>query len=437
MQANRRVAQSITFLILPLLAIGLAMPQAIATQETINVYCDGEIADRTLIAAVARAFEKAHPNIHVRLNIGLTGVEAVELVKRRLAAGTMDDVFVYYSGSLFQALDPAKNLAELTDEAWHSSVLSSYFPAVSIGARLYGAPFGSAMGGGILYNKAVYKKLGLKIPLTWVQFMRNNAVIKKAGLIPVIQTYKDSWTSQLFVLSDYFNVQKAFPGFADLYTANKIEIADTPVAIAGFRHLEGIYKAKYLNKDFATATLSRGLKYLATGAGAHYPMLTFVASTLVKDYPEQAKNIGFFAQPGASTKENGLTVWMPNGLFISKSTKHLVAAKKFVAYSVSPAALAAMNGALTPTGPYLIKGAKLSGQRSTIAYDMLPYFKSDGRTAPALEFVSPIKGPNLSNITVKVGSGKISARAGARAYDIDVEKESARLGLPGWGKLPG
>jgi len=36
--------------------------------------------------------------------------------------------------------------------------------------------------------------------------------------------------------------------------------------------------------------------------------------------------------------------------------------------------------------------------------DMDKYFKS-GKTAPALEFLSPIKGPNLENITVQVGSG--------------------------------
>ncbi|MDP1719870.1 MAG: ABC transporter substrate-binding protein [Candidatus Nanopelagicaceae bacterium] len=436
MKVRRYTTRLLAFLLIPLLSFGLVAFPAAAATETLTVYCDGENVNRTLLMAVAHAFEKANPNIHIRVNIGPTGVEAVELVKSRLAAGTMDDVFLSQSGSLFQALDPTINLTELTNETWRSSVLSSYFPTVSIGDKLYGAPFGSAMGGGILYNKAVYKKLGLKIPLTWAQFMRNNAIIKKAGLIPVIQTYKDSWTSQLFVLADYFNVQKVFPGFADLYTSHRAKIADTPVALVGFQHLEEIYKAKYLNKDFATATLARGLKYLATGAGAHYPMLTFVASTLVKDYPKQAENIGFFAQPGASAQENGLTVWMPNGLFIPKSTKHLSAAKKFVAYSVSPAALAIMNVALTPTGPYLIKGARLSGRLSTVAHDMLPYFKSNGRTAPALEFVSPIKGPNLSKITVQVGSGKISAKVGAKAYDRDVEKESARLGLPGWGKLP-
>ncbi len=44
--------------------------------------------------------------------------------------------------------------------------------------------------------------------------------------------------------------------------------------------------------------------------------------------------------------------------------------------------------------------------------DMLPYFDS-GRTAPALEFLSPIKGPNLPQICVEVGSGLASPEQGA------------------------
>ena len=31
------------------------------------------------------------------------------------------------------------------------------------------------MGGGILYNKPIYAKLGLKVPKTWADFMANNA----------------------------------------------------------------------------------------------------------------------------------------------------------------------------------------------------------------------------------------------------------------------
>ncbi len=63
--------------------------------------------------------------------------------------------------------------------------------------------------------------------------------------------------------------------------------------------------------------------------------------------------------------------------------------------------------------------------------DLGVYLK-DGKSGPALEFISPIKGPNLSQITVEVGSGIKTAQQGAAAYDDDVKKQAQQLGLPGW-----
>ena len=37
------------------------------------------------------------------------------------------------------------------------------------------------MGGGILYNKNVYAKLGLTVPKSWAEFEANNDKIKAAG----------------------------------------------------------------------------------------------------------------------------------------------------------------------------------------------------------------------------------------------------------------
>ena len=63
---------------------------------------------------------------------------------------------------------------------------------------------------------------------------------------------------------------------------------------------------------------------------------------------------------------------------------------------------------------------------------MLPYFAEGGHNGPALEFLSPIKGPALEQITVEVGSGIRPAADGAALYDEDVRKQAQQLGLPGW-----
>ena len=154
------------------------------------------------------------------------------------------------------------------------------------------------MGGGILYNKKIYDELGLSVPKSWAEFMANNEKIKAAGKAPVIQTFGDTWTSQLFVLGDFFNVQAAVPNFAADYTANKAKYASTPAAMKGFERREEVFKAGYLNEDFAAAKFDDGVRMVATGEGAHYPMLTFAIGAIAQTYPENLKDVGFFAIPG-------------------------------------------------------------------------------------------------------------------------------------------
>ena len=63
--------------------------------------------------------------------------------------------------------------------------------------------------------------------------------------------------------------------------------------------------------------------------------------------------------------------------------------------------------------------------------DLQAYFDS-GKTFPALEFLSPVKGPSLEQITVEVGSGINTGAEGAALYDEDVKKQAQQLGLEGW-----
>ena len=83
------------------------------------------------------------------------------------------------------------------------------------------------------------------------------------------------------------------------------------------------------------------------------------------------------------------------------------------------------------SGPFAISSCKLPDDVPALVKDMEPYIQGD-KSAPALEFVSPIKGPNLERITVEVGSGIRSAEEGAKLYDEDVKKQAQQLGLPGW-----
>jgi raffinose/stachyose/melibiose transport system substrate-binding protein len=322
----------------------------------------------------------------------------------------------------------------LTSEAFLSKVEDAFKPNVKAGNDVYGVPFGPALGGGVFYSLPVYARLGLQIPKTWDQFMANNAKIKAAGISPVIQTYQDTWTSQLFVLADFHNVAAAEPDFVQRYTNNQAKYATDPAAIKGFEHLQQVHDAGYLNKDFASAKLDDGLRMVATGKGAHYPMLTGLIGQMVAGTPSAAKDVGFFALPGDDAAKNGMTTWYPAGVYIPKTTtgEKLDAARKFLGFIASTAGCDSQTKALPPTGPYMVKGCTLPSDLPQAAKDLVKYIQTPGASSPALEFLSPIKGPNLENITVEVGSGIRPAKAGAAQYDEDVKKQAQQLGLPAW-----
>ena len=429
---SKRTSRALVFGVSAVLAsAALVAPAQAATEITFQAE-NGE-ASRLRWDALSEAYMKANPDVTVKVNYVPGGVEGDALLKSQLASGTAPDVFVYNVGALLQAIDPVRNLVNLKNEPWMKTVNTGFIPsATGADGGVYAAPFGTAMGGGILYNKRVYSKLNLKIPLTWNEFMANNAKIKAAGLVPVINSFKDSWTTQLFVLGDHFNVAKAMPGFEKKFTENKIVLANNKATLAGFTYLEQIRKAGYTNKDAAATTFAKALEYLALGKGAHYPMLSAGIDTIVSNFPTKAPDIGFFAQPGTSAKSNGATVWMPAGVYIPKTTKVLAEAKKFVAWTVSKESFQVQNKVVPPSGPYFIKGAPVSGNLTGVFTDLYNYMQKPGASYPALEFLTPVKGPNLSQICVEIGTGQKSAIEGAKSYQKDLQKQSKQLGLPGW-----
>jgi raffinose/stachyose/melibiose transport system substrate-binding protein len=399
------------------------------------VYLVGNSEDSVRTAdQLSKDFTAKNPTITIKVEPRPEGGEGDNLVKTRLSTGDMADVFAYNTGSLFQAIAPEKNLVPMDDQPWIAQLDENFKKTVTANGKVYGAPAGTFMAGAVMYSRTVYDKLGLQVPKTWAEFMANNAKIKAAGIDPVIQTYGETWTSQLFVLGDFHNVLAAEPDFPEKYTNNQAKYATSPAAIKGFQHQQETHDAGYYNKDFAAAKVPDGLKKLADGTGAHYPILSATLAELAATSPDKVKDVGLFPLPGDDAAKNGLTVWTPGGVYIPTSTEgaKLDAAKKFLAFIASPDGCASQTTAATPTGPYAVNTCELPADVSQVAKDIQTYIDTPGGSSLALEFLSPIKGPALEQITVEVGSGIRDAKSAAELYDQDVKKQAQQLGLEGW-----
>lgn len=382
--------------------------------------------------ALIEAFNVEHPEITVTLNSQPGGTEGDNLVKTKLATGEMEDVFTYNTGSLLQAINPDQNLVNLSDQEWASTLIDSFVPVVSTDNGLYGAPTGASQAGGVLYNIPMYEELGLEVPTSWDEFMANNDAIKAAGKTAIIQTYGDTWTSQLFVLGDFGNVTAQDPDWATEYTANNRKYVDQP-GLQSFLNQQEVYEGGYFNEDFASALFDDGVRMVATGEGAHYPILTGATSTIAQNYADNMGDVGYFPLPAQNAEDTRATIWLPNAVYIPSSTEgaELEAAKLLVAFVNSEEGCKLQVDLNVPSGPFATSLCELPADVPQATADLQTWVDNN-LANPALEFLSPIKGPNLENITVQVGSGISTAEEGASLYDEDVIKQAQQLGLEGW-----
>jgi raffinose/stachyose/melibiose transport system substrate-binding protein len=122
---------------------------------------------------------------------------------------------------------------------------------------------------------------------------------------------------------------------------------------------------------------------------------------------------------------------MPTGIYIYKNSSKVDAAKKWLDFLLTQEAYDLFASKVKAAGPPVVNGLKLPSNAIPAILDMQKYFDS-GKYQPALEFESPVKGPNLEQLCIEVVTGRMTPKEAAIAYDQDVKKQAVLLNLPGW-----
>lgn len=392
---------------------------------TLTLVKDGDSTDAGVQAVADLAKQKLGMNVEIEFRI--SGSDGDNLVKTRLASGDMADILLYNTGSLLAALNPSEYFVDLSGEAFVDKIDDTFRSTVTIDGATYGIPFASSQAGAVMYNKAIYKELNLSVPKTWAEFLQNCEAVKTSGKDAVIGAFADAWTAQVVFLGDNYNIIATESDFATRFEAGSAKYASTPIGLQSFQKMADL--TKYYNKDYQATTNPDACGKLANGEGAHWIMLTQMLTTINSEYPEVMDDIGVFGLPGDDPNNQGLTVWMPSGLYANKNSANVDAILAFFELYLSDEALDAYAATALPDGPYCVKGYALPDNAYlAVREDMQAYFDA-GKTITALEFMTPVKGPACDRICVEVGSGLISAAQGAADYDEDCKKQALQLGL--------
>ncbi len=329
-------------------------------------------ADKWMRQTIA-LFEKAHPNIQIKLEIQSTDA-LISNFQAAAAAHRGPDIATQWA------------TIPVVSQAWAGAIapLSGLIPASEIkhwvgtsenlyGGKVWGMPL-YLMGIPVVYNKALFRKAGLdpnNPPTTWAQFLSACAKLKAQGITPFTMGNKDGYGGAWFwgtfgkgSLNSIDDLKRAVVGQTH-FTDSKF--TDWLTALQTMR------TSGYLNDDVASLQLNDGTTPFAKGQAA----MTFTTDATVVSFAKVLgeANVGVFREPpiGNGKLSSWYDVTQSSSEMITSWSSHKTEAAMFLMFMHTPERLAALNqttGAFPADDRFNTKSITDPLQRQMLAWDL-------------------------------------------------------------------
>jgi len=318
--------------------------------------------------AHVESFNKAHPDIHVNLEVFETEAYRSKIASA-LVAGTTADIFYLPAGPQgFQAFrdGQARSIDGLLDA---KKFTDTSMAACAVDGKLVCMPLYIAPNL-LYYNKAMFKKANVdlsswKNPMqpTWDEFMAACKALKDAGLVPIALGNADGWPGTMYL----WILQNRYGGIDDLATALKGADGKTYGTIPSFQKAAAkvaeIGQSGYLPLGYNG--IGGGQKYtlFTSGQAAIIFQGTWVLGRIASNAPKGFE-YGFFNFPtmpdGLASSQQDMVGGF-DAMFVSAKTAHPDAVASFLnSFAEKDAAISFMKetqnisvikDALAATGP--------------------------------------------------------------------------------------
>lgn len=270
-------------------------------------------------------FEK-QSNIHVNLQL-IPAEQTTTVLQTKLAVDETPDIIQYNLASATTDLNLERNFEILDNEAWASRLANK--EVLSAFGHIYSFHVSQDTGmQGVVYNKQIFKDLGLSIPTNFDEFLAVCEKIKASGVTPVFMPYKDNWAANVWpaaAMGDY--AAKNDPTLFDDINSNKRKWSDVPEFQTILDQQYQIFKSGYTNTDVLSDSYDMAVgKFLNKEVA-----MMFMGDWLIQDVIKQDPNmeLGLFPIPSSQDASLGASP-LGGQLFIPKKAKHIEEAKKFL-----------------------------------------------------------------------------------------------------------
>lgn len=295
--------------------------------------------DQTSLQPAIDAFHKANPDISVKLRIftnsdyqkqlplALNGGESLDVVGVQVSAMTNT-----VKGQLRPVSDYASDLGSNYKSKLDPQILKQAQSAASDNV-LYDIPMGAISSSILYYNAETLKKAGIAVPTTAAELAAAAKTLKAQGeAAPVVQTGDGWWQEEvLFSL-----IGQTDPKVSDSIFLGKGSW-NQPAIVKGLTAYKSLFDSGAIDTSVLSLTGSAPVEQFTSGQSAFLIDGAWQASLLSANYRAANKialtDVGAVplpvVTPGGKPAVRGLA---EGGMAIPKSSKHVAAAAKFIAY---------------------------------------------------------------------------------------------------------
>ncbi|MGE5584407.1 MAG: ABC transporter substrate-binding protein [Bacillota bacterium] len=302
-------------------------PAAGAVGKTELTFWSWRTEDIDAYGKFIKVFEAKNPDIAVKF-IPYKNTEYNTILATALQGGTGPDIAQLRSYGGMEALAAAGYLVPLDTTTVPG--LAKFPKDILKGAtnrhdgKVYGVPF-AIQTIQVLYNKAIFDKLGLKEPATWDEFLKLGATLKEEGYIPLANGGKDGWTLETL----FGGVAPNFYGgndFADAVIAGKTTFNDP-------RFIHALKKMLELRPYMPPSFMGVGYTDMQMMFAQEMAAMMIAGSYEVGTFERLNPNIkiGVFPVPGEKAGDGGyVAVYVDGSYGINAASKHREQALRFI-----------------------------------------------------------------------------------------------------------
>jgi raffinose/stachyose/melibiose transport system substrate-binding protein len=236
-----------------------------------------------------------------------------DLLKTKLNAGEAPDIFWIQTNAfaIKTEIDPEKNCIDFSNEGWVKILEPARLPSISYNGKVYGQTFWpGSVEFPFLYNKTLFKELGLTVPTTYQQFKQVALTIQRAGITPIYEHVSSGWHHVLYIMMIGGTYEKADPGLYERLNTNRAKVTEIPGLLAAVSQLKEFADLGFFGPDYLSNTGSDVREQLASRKVAMYSGGVSTPAQIETEYPDSRDEWGVFLYPFA---DNQTFPTNPNG----------------------------------------------------------------------------------------------------------------------------